>query len=443
MTRQIIIALAMAGLVAGGCKSKSKSSTSDKAPRPKKLTTPVTPATKSPSKPRVRGRSVDWARLAQKQPKPVIPATATSLAKAVPPRPAPASLGASNLIKPTGLRIVYVRSKDEHYDAYRKVLQEERIFDTLAVALNQVIALPRTIDLHLTDCGQPDALYDAGSARIIMCYELLAYALDRFAATTTGNDELGTRVIGGALLVLFHELGHALHDQLGIPAPANAEAAADELSALLMLAAGEDGRAAAFAGAEWFALEADRAKRDGRPLPLWQRHALSPARFSNVACLLHGGAPTQYAWLASGSVLPAQRTKACAAEHTAASEAWHERLAKHLRPGSGGLRPSFSPRPRRRSRPPRGKGPPCEPVANHAARLASHAFRIEVAKLSADAQQRAREELVPQLANYRQSALLACQSGWTDKTRRCVLTKTRLAALDACAAPDEAPRAPK
>lgn len=409
MKRAVLTGVAIAAMAGmPGCKDKSNDkSAAKKAPAPVKTTKPRRDKT---TKPAVLGRSVDWATLAKKQPAPKTDAKVSPGDIAKPPVQTP--LATLTTLAPTGLRVVYLPSADQNYDAYRKVLSTERIIDDLAARINERIALPRIVDLQLSDCGVANAYYDKPNARVILCYELLAHYLIRFRPTTGGNDELGSRVIGAALFVLFHELGHVLADQVG---GSNAENDAYELAALLLARAGNHGVTAVSAASAWIGTIGDVIKT-GKTVPFWTTHDLRAKRFTETMCLLYGTAPDKYSWLVGPDRLRKARAKTCASAAAKLNNAWRTRLKKYVRKPAA-----------------RTAGPPCPVIANHLERLARQAFRIEINKLSPADQQAKKEVFVPMLRNFKQSARLSCRAGWPVARKRCVLKATRLAAVDACA----------
>jgi len=426
-------ALALSALlvVDAGCKGKSKNEGAKKtAPAPVKKAPPAKP--NKNKTPKVRGRSLDWGTLAKKQPKQGASAKKKVTADAVVKAKAYKPLATLKTIRPTGLRAVYLPSKDKNYDAYRQVFQEERIFDLLADELNKVIKFPRVIDIQMSDCGTANAFYDDKAGRIIMCYELLAYYLELFSPTTKDNDELGTKVIGATLFVFFHELGHALRHQLNIPVTGSEEVAVDELATLLLIAMGDDGIAAAFSGAEWFALEGGKLDKDATELPFWGEHALDQQRFYNITCLIYGSAPKDFDWLVKDKVLPGARADVCPRDYKQKTAAWDTLLKDHFRADADSLQADATTKPPPPRTKPKGGGPPCQVVANHIARLTRQAFRIEISKLSPADQQAEKELFVPQLNNFKQTVTLDCRETWAATIRKCALKTTKLADLDKC-----------
>jgi|GEM_PF-4314553 len=410
MMRAVLTAVAIAALI--GCKDKD-TSTQEPTSRPKRMAA-RTAAQATKPKLVVLGQSIDWGTLAKKQPGPGRPAAKLS-ASAIAKPPAQPALTLAKTLAPTGLRPVYLSSANEHYDAYRKALAAEHIFDDIAAHIDAVIALPQVLDIQTSDCGQAGALYDPANRRIVVCYELFAHYLQLFRPTTRSNDQLGTNVIGAGLFAFFHLLGHALIDQWKLATGTDPERAADELAALMLVRAGKNGAAAAYAAAAWFALAGN--KPDKQRAPFWSEHGMQATAWSHMLCLIYGSAPQQYPWLVGGPLLANSAATRCAKTYADTNAAWTARLKPHLRPAAA-----------------TGKDkPPCRVVANHIGRLARQAFRIDTAKLSPADQQERKQLFVPMVRNFVRSAQLACRREWPAARRTCVLRTTRLTRVDGCA----------
>lgn len=78
-----------------------------------------------------------------------------------------------------------------------------------------------TTTVTVQECGQPNGFYDLKTRSIIICSELFTVTTDETVHA-----------------ILAHELAHGIIHQLNIPFTGNEEAAADELSAVLMDKAG-------------------------------------------------------------------------------------------------------------------------------------------------------------------------------------------------------------
>lgn len=228
-------------------------------------------------------------------------------------------------------RVGYAPSANPALDEIRKVLEREQVFDTVARELNRRIRMPRQLDIQLTDCGTINAFYDPASARIIMCWEFYGYLAQTFQGVVKDKDELGNAIVGASFFAFYHELGHALRDQLDIPMTGREEDAVDQLATLILLDDETGSVAAALAGARWFLLNAQARGKDAE-LPFWDEHSLDEQRFFDIACLIYGSNPTRHADLAK--VIPEKRAVRCSDEHRKISSAWSKLLAPHMIPAS-------------------------------------------------------------------------------------------------------------
>jgi hypothetical protein len=234
--------------------------------------------------------------------------------------------------KATGFRVAYAPT--EKYGNFREAFMREQLFEKIANTLNSTIKMPSVVDIQMVDCGTVNAFYDPNSSRIIMCYELLEYYVDMFKPVSKSNDELGNAVIGATFFAFFHELGHGLIHQLDLPSTGQEEDAVDELSTLILMEGGDDGVAAAMAGAKWFAMEQEKEDKSGQHMPMFDEHGLNGKRFFNVACLVYGSNPEKYQAMVTNNYLPEPRAVRCGEEFKRKSHAWEKLLKDHMVAGA-------------------------------------------------------------------------------------------------------------
>jgi len=226
-----------------------------------------------------------------------------------------------------GFRVVYAPTDDPDHQQIRELFVADGVLDRVAASLDRVLITPRPIDLQMVDCGLPNAFYDPDGHRIILCYELIGYFLETFRPHAADAAELGAAAIGATFFAFFHELGHALINELDLASTGREEDAADQVATLVLLDAGDRGVAMALAGAHWFGLLAE----DPHRTPFWDEHGLDGQRFFNVLCMVYGDAPEARAGLVRDDVLPADRARRCPAEYARLAAAWDQLLAPHLR----------------------------------------------------------------------------------------------------------------
>ena len=108
---------------------------------------------------------------------------------------------------------IEVHSPALESDKYQKMasdLHEAKLLEEFAAALNESLKLPVPVGVRFAECGEANAFYDPSEQQISMCFELLEDYYETMADQYETQDELDAAVMGAFVLVLFHELGHAL-----------------------------------------------------------------------------------------------------------------------------------------------------------------------------------------------------------------------------------------
>ena len=230
--------------------------------------------------------------------------------------------------KPTGFRVAYAPTKK--YERFRTAFMQEQVFENVAKMLNGTLKMPRIVDIQMVECGTVNAFYDPNNSRIIMCYELMDYFTQMFQPVSKDNDELGNAILGATFFAFFHELGHGLIHQLDLPATGREEDSVDQMATLVLMEGGDQGVAAAMAGARWFALQAEANKKAGVSMPFWDEHSLEGQRFYNIACLIFGSNPEKYSPMIKNGYLPKARAVRCPDEFKKISHAWERLLGPYI-----------------------------------------------------------------------------------------------------------------
>jgi hypothetical protein len=139
-------------------------------------------------------------------------------------------------------------------------------------------------------------------------------------------------VAGNSLFVLLHEMAHAATSELQIPALLRKEDAADSFAVtqLVKLNSGFPDRVLEASAKGWF-LSDQRGQENGDPIQYYDEHGLGQDRAHQIVCLLVGTGEDKYRRLAAATKLPADRQESCAADFSAASNAWDMALKPYLR----------------------------------------------------------------------------------------------------------------
>lgn len=163
-------------------------------------------------------------------------------------------------------------------DAEGNSVTYDQIFNEFGRAFeegaNNWLNLPKgDIAITFQDCdGIVNAFYDPENVEITMCYDLLIELINFYGQSDKG--------IATFLFAFYHELGHALIDQLNLPVIGNQESAVDGFAAIIAVET-DIPESAIFAGFFFLSRES-----------LWaDEHDMGANRLGNLACWVMGGAP--------------------------------------------------------------------------------------------------------------------------------------------------------
>lgn len=352
-----------------------------------------------------------------------------------------------------GFKVTYNPSKNSVHEEFRKIFQQNRVFEEVAEGLNKTVRLPAAVDINTVDCNTINAFYDPNTKRIIVCYELVSYFLGVFKPTAKNDTELGTAVMGALIFSFFHESGHGLIHILDLPAVGREEDAVDQLATLILIAAGDEGVSMALSGAHWFQLQSKGSNND--KLPFWDEHAFDGQRFYNIMCLIYGSNPRKYGSFVSEGVLPKDRAVRCPEEFAKIHKGWEKLLQPHLTNGAA-LNINYKPSVPVKEAPktthedpwgdeeggdkPAAPTPPadphaitCEQVARKAGELIVAEARERAKNMSDDEIEALKSKIEAELPAVLEQLLSQCaKENWSDASRKCVLEAKTLEQATKC-----------
>jgi hypothetical protein len=233
-------------------------------------------------------------------------------------------------------RVVFAQSFIPQYGPVRSPkladlqheLKRNRVLEQLSAALSDGVRLPKPLVLGTTECGMPNAFYSRQHGAIVMCLDLIEHlgnGITRDFGRISTSQEMNEAISGAVTFVLFHELGHALIDQLRLPVLGREEDAADQIGAFFILLTPNSQQA--LAGALWFFKQRTifytRQHFAGE-------HSLGPQRQTNLACWAYGSDQSKYGYLLNGPFLPKQRAVRCADEYAQLQSAVRRLLEPHV-----------------------------------------------------------------------------------------------------------------
>lgn len=149
----------------------------------------------------------------------------------------------------------------------------------------------------------------------------MAAAADRVDWEALSEEEVA-EVTGSVTNDLYHEMGHALIDIMGLPVLGNEEDAADILSVFLVNALWEEEPAQEVMRASlatWGQMATDRG--EGEP-DWWDVHGPDRKRIATMACLFYGANPEGRADFAQGMGIPEERAASCPEEYAQVEASW-------------------------------------------------------------------------------------------------------------------------
>jgi hypothetical protein len=143
-----------------------------------------------------------------------------------------------------------------------------------------------------------------------------------------------------AAFTLYHEIGHMLVGELGLPVLGKEEDAADALAAIMLLNdTGDEVESfnTLIDSADGWYFNAVKSTGSGvEDLSFYDEHSLDIQRAYAMVCMMVGADPDEFKETADIYELDADRQEACADTYGQANEAWNTLLEPHLASGGAG-----------------------------------------------------------------------------------------------------------
>lgn len=173
-----------------------------------------------------------------------------------------------------------------------------------------------TLKLIMRSCDEANAFYYSADKSIVYCYEELQDAQANFQQLQNQGpkqdrlspEEAQLFATGWSDFMFFHELGHALIDQLEIPMLGREEDVADQISTYIWVHR-EDSEA--ILNGTIYTFSAQDAEVDEETLA--DSHSLNAQRYYNLMCWVYGADPQRYS--EAGEQLPEERREGCEGEY--------------------------------------------------------------------------------------------------------------------------------
>jgi len=216
----------------------------------------------------------------------------------------------------------YLKATAEFQD-FEKLAKRHKFLKNITDDLNGKLALPRNITVALGPLRDTNAFYDNRTRTITLSYEILQEidSID-FEGGQPEQMEAATCTI---LSVVYHEVGHALMDILGLHRQANVEDMADRFSTWLMTVSSRSDRA------KYFTQYLNSRDVMYNETSLHDPHLLNKQRRYTTLCLVYGSNAKKYRHMVGGDLLPDERAKTCPAEWEGVDRYWKEELKGYLK----------------------------------------------------------------------------------------------------------------
>ncbi len=194
--------------------------------------------------------------------------------------------------------------------------------------LETQLRLPNRITISYRQCGSANAYYWHSRHAIEICHEL--WDKRRRLYLSTGNagrdsESIARRLRAAMTFTFFHELGHALHDELDLPLLGRDEDAVDDIATLWMirLGVGDAAQHAAFG-------HHLRAQQPKYRHAAWDEHGSGDQRGFSIGCLLYGADPERYMSTLERMNIPAPHLMRCKKDFATRRRAFDKLFAPHL-----------------------------------------------------------------------------------------------------------------
>jgi hypothetical protein len=229
------------------------------------------------------------------------------------------------------VRGIYVKPTDPAHGPVYDMVRQRRVLERLSEFLSP-LRLPRRLTIKFQGCeGEVNAYYS--DDEIIVCYEYFAFILESAPKqTTVAGLQPDDAIIGPAVDVILHEVGHAVFDMLKIPILGREEDAADLFSAFILLNfAKDDARRLVLGVAHLGGVEAlETQKKNAKLQDFADEHGTPAQRYFNLICMAYGSDPVLFRDATTLGRLPEGRAEGCAEEYDQLKHAFDKLIRPYI-----------------------------------------------------------------------------------------------------------------
>ena len=215
------------------------------------------------------------------------------------------------------------KPKNAKYKTIYESLRKNRPMDAIIKEFNETLHLPNNIEVVFEECKEENAFYDSETKKISVCYELVL----KYVASIDQKIKFSEKVQQATTFTLFHELGHAMVDQLDLPITGKEENAVDEFAMIMLL---ESENEAAIDLAIEGVLQFYYDSLDEDSIDFTDVHAPSKERYFDLLTLYIGAHELKDVkdWIGKDEdQLSAERAEGAKYEYEQKSKSWDKLLA--------------------------------------------------------------------------------------------------------------------
>lgn len=251
------------------------------------------------------------------------PVMAQEDAKNTPPKVIERSLG--------NVHVLFVEPRPERKFArslHDELCTNDSPFTPFAFLFEEVFELPRRLEIVFLDIDMENCWYSPAEHRVTITYPMIEFLYK--CSESTGQTDHNKRMsfaMGCILAIFFHEMGHAIIGEMGIPVVGREEDAADEFSTLWMLMHGSK------VGEEFIGHTIDLYNVLGanhQQVPYWDEHSLNQQRAFSLLLTLYAYNPQAYEKLVS-SVVPEQSMARARYDFPEKKARWNKLLKPYMK----------------------------------------------------------------------------------------------------------------
>jgi putative metallopeptidase DUF4344 len=219
------------------------------------------------------------------------------------------------VLKPNRIDISYAVPQNPAHQQIYELLKERRVLERFQAYLS-ALRLPTTLILKSDGCdGESNAWYEESDHTVTVCYEYLDDVLKNAPETTTpAGVTRQDAIVGPAVEVFLHEVGHAIFNLLKVPILGREEDAADQVADYLILHLDDDIARQVVTGVGYMYAHEMQSQTPGLQ-QFANVHGLSAQRFYNLLCMAYGKDPKLFGDVVERGYLPESRAESCEDEY--------------------------------------------------------------------------------------------------------------------------------